>query len=236
MRRSSTPRPWRRPASRANTPNPNGRRNSEGRGRATPPACCAKRPRAWPRARMSSGATGGRRPSARRSCGASIGLATDECLSKGITSFVDAGEGFSTVDALRAMARNNQLRLRLWVMLLELQPGAGRQPGPLPHYRRRRQSPDRARHQALHGRRAGLARRLAAGAVCRPARQPRAQHHRPGRDPQDRRAGHRARVPALRARHRRPRQPRNAEHLRAGVPRTTRTRRTCAGASSTRST
>jgi predicted amidohydrolase YtcJ len=46
-----------------------------------------------------------------------IGLATDECLAKGITSFEDAGEDFSTVDALRAMARNNELRLRLWVML-----------------------------------------------------------------------------------------------------------------------
>jgi predicted amidohydrolase YtcJ len=46
-----------------------------------------------------------------------IDLATDECLSKGITSFSDAGSPLATVDALRSMALNNQLRLRLWVML-----------------------------------------------------------------------------------------------------------------------
>jgi predicted amidohydrolase YtcJ len=46
-----------------------------------------------------------------------IELATDEALSKGITSFEDAGSSMETVDALREMARNHQLRLRLWVML-----------------------------------------------------------------------------------------------------------------------
>jgi predicted amidohydrolase YtcJ len=46
-----------------------------------------------------------------------VELATDEALSKGITSFEDAGSSLETVDALRELARNQQLRLRLWVML-----------------------------------------------------------------------------------------------------------------------
>jgi predicted amidohydrolase YtcJ len=45
------------------------------------------------------------------------GLASDECLSKGITSFVDAGSPLETVDGFRELARKNELRLRLWVML-----------------------------------------------------------------------------------------------------------------------
>ncbi|HKE30008.1 MAG TPA: amidohydrolase [Bryobacteraceae bacterium] len=46
-----------------------------------------------------------------------IDLATDECLSKGITSFEDAGSPLTTVDVLRHMADTGELRLRLWVML-----------------------------------------------------------------------------------------------------------------------
>ena len=46
-----------------------------------------------------------------------VELATDDCLSKGITSFADAGSSFQTVDLLREMARKGELRLRLWVML-----------------------------------------------------------------------------------------------------------------------
>jgi len=46
-----------------------------------------------------------------------IALATDECLSKGITSFEDAGSPPSTVDVFRSMAAKGDLRLRLWVML-----------------------------------------------------------------------------------------------------------------------
>jgi len=46
-----------------------------------------------------------------------ISLATDECLSKGITSFEDAGSPLATVDVFRAMAARGDLRLRLWVML-----------------------------------------------------------------------------------------------------------------------
>ena len=46
-----------------------------------------------------------------------IELATDESLSKGITSFQDAGSPFSTVDALKAMAEKRELRMRIWMML-----------------------------------------------------------------------------------------------------------------------
>ena len=46
-----------------------------------------------------------------------VELATNECLSKGITTFDDAGSPFEVVDLLRSMADRNELRLRLWVML-----------------------------------------------------------------------------------------------------------------------
>jgi predicted amidohydrolase YtcJ len=46
-----------------------------------------------------------------------IDLASDECVSKGITSFEDAGSPFNVVDALRRMADGRELKLRMWVML-----------------------------------------------------------------------------------------------------------------------
>ena len=46
-----------------------------------------------------------------------IDLATNECLSKGITSFEDAGSPMAVVDTLHRMADAHELRLRLWVML-----------------------------------------------------------------------------------------------------------------------
>jgi predicted amidohydrolase YtcJ len=48
-----------------------------------------------------------------------IELASRECLSKGITSFQDAGSSFATVDALRQAAEDGRLGVRLWIMLLE---------------------------------------------------------------------------------------------------------------------
>jgi predicted amidohydrolase YtcJ len=44
-------------------------------------------------------------------------LAIDECLSKGVTTFEDAGSPFATVDALKRMADNHELRMRIWMML-----------------------------------------------------------------------------------------------------------------------
>jgi predicted amidohydrolase YtcJ len=46
-----------------------------------------------------------------------IDLAIDESLSKGITTFEDAGSPFNTVDTLKRMADNHELRMRIWMML-----------------------------------------------------------------------------------------------------------------------
>jgi predicted amidohydrolase YtcJ len=46
-----------------------------------------------------------------------IDLAIDESLTKGITTFEDAGSPFGTVDALKAMADGHELRMRIWMML-----------------------------------------------------------------------------------------------------------------------
>ena len=44
-------------------------------------------------------------------------LAAKEALSKGITSFQDAGTSFETIDFMRAMADEDKLGIRLWVMV-----------------------------------------------------------------------------------------------------------------------
>ena len=44
-------------------------------------------------------------------------LAARECLSKGVTSFQDAGSSFETVDFFRRLADEKKLGVRLWVML-----------------------------------------------------------------------------------------------------------------------
>ena len=46
-----------------------------------------------------------------------VDLAVRECLSKGITTFEDAGSPASTIDMLKARAEKGTLGLRLWVML-----------------------------------------------------------------------------------------------------------------------
>jgi predicted amidohydrolase YtcJ len=48
-----------------------------------------------------------------------VALAVDHALSKGVTSFQDAGSSFATIDVLKTMARENALRMRLWVMINE---------------------------------------------------------------------------------------------------------------------
>ena len=44
-------------------------------------------------------------------------LAAQEVISKGITSFQDAGSGFGTVDMLKEMAEAGEMPVRLWIML-----------------------------------------------------------------------------------------------------------------------
>jgi predicted amidohydrolase YtcJ len=46
-----------------------------------------------------------------------VELATDECLSQGITTFEDAGSPLAVADLFRRMADRGELRLRLWMML-----------------------------------------------------------------------------------------------------------------------
>ena len=46
-----------------------------------------------------------------------VNLAIDESLSKGITTFEDAGSPFTTVDFLKRMADSHELRMRIWMML-----------------------------------------------------------------------------------------------------------------------
>ena len=68
------------------------------------------------RARSSSGLRSSpesRRKKLRRQ----IGLAVEECLSKGVTSFQDAGSSFATIDMYRELAERGELGVRLWVMI-----------------------------------------------------------------------------------------------------------------------
>jgi len=48
-----------------------------------------------------------------------IELAVQECLSKGITSFHDAGASFKTIDLYKALADGGKLGIRLYVMISE---------------------------------------------------------------------------------------------------------------------
>jgi len=48
-----------------------------------------------------------------------VARAEAHALAKGITSFQDAGSSFATIDVLAAMARENALGMRLWVMINE---------------------------------------------------------------------------------------------------------------------
>src|SRR5262249_55453645 len=46
-----------------------------------------------------------------------IPLAQEECPAKGVTSLQDAGSPFATIDALRRLAEQGKLQIRLWVMV-----------------------------------------------------------------------------------------------------------------------
>ncbi len=48
-----------------------------------------------------------------------VDLASQECLSKGVTSFHDAGSSFADIDLFRRLADEDSLPVRLWVMLRE---------------------------------------------------------------------------------------------------------------------
>ena len=146
-----------------------------------------------------------------------IQLASEEAVSKGVTSFQDAGSSFETIDVFKKVAAEGKLGLRLWVMIRDSNERMAQRLAAYSSRRRLRQAPDRPRHQAHARRRARLARRVAARALLGPALEHRAR---------DDTAGHRRRrrpgspwqqrLPALRPRHRRPRQPRDPGPLRGG--------------------
>jgi predicted amidohydrolase YtcJ len=46
-------------------------------------------------------------------------LASQEVLSKGVTSFQDAGSSFATIDLMKQMIDEGKIVLRLWVMVRE---------------------------------------------------------------------------------------------------------------------
>jgi hypothetical protein len=48
-----------------------------------------------------------------------VELASQDCLSKGITTFYDAGQPFKTIDLYKKLADEGNLNLRLWVMIRE---------------------------------------------------------------------------------------------------------------------
>ncbi|MCX6543957.1 MAG: amidohydrolase family protein [Acidobacteria bacterium] len=48
-----------------------------------------------------------------------VQLAAEECLSKGVTTFHDAGEPFSTIDLFKQMAQEGKLGIRIYVMVRE---------------------------------------------------------------------------------------------------------------------
>ena len=46
-----------------------------------------------------------------------INLAVEDCLSKGVTSFQDAGSSFAEINVFRELAERGELGVRLWVMI-----------------------------------------------------------------------------------------------------------------------
>jgi predicted amidohydrolase YtcJ len=48
-----------------------------------------------------------------------LGLAAAEALSKGVTTFHDAGSSFATIDQMKALVDQGQMGVRLWVMVRE---------------------------------------------------------------------------------------------------------------------
>jgi predicted amidohydrolase YtcJ len=46
-----------------------------------------------------------------------VEIVEDECLSKGITTFEDAGSSFETIDRIKKIAEDGRLKVRLWVMV-----------------------------------------------------------------------------------------------------------------------
>ena len=163
-------------------------------------------------------------------------LASQEALSKGITTFEDAGSDALDDRPDEGDGRRGEDRRPTLGDGPAVERDHRAEAGAVQDDRLRQRPPDRPRDQEADRRRAGLARRVAARALLGQARVVRSRDDQGRRDRRDGAARDAERLPAVRARHRRPRQPRDAEHLRARLQGQPRRRRTSAGASSTRST
>ena len=139
----------------------------------------ARRPRARPAARCCSDSTGDadrtdardgatadqasrsrRRRDARAHLRKLLELADQEALSKGITTFVDAGSPLATIDVMKQMVDEGALGVRLWVMIRAAERRHRPEAGAVPHDRLRRRAAHRARNQEADRRRARIARRV----------------------------------------------------------------------------
>ena len=106
-------------------------------------------------------ATRRRRPRRPKPWARALELADEEVVSKGITSFQDAGSSFELVDRVKRLIDEGKMRVRLWMMARS---GSPRALAPT-RDRVRQQPPDGPRHQDHRRRRARIARCLAARAV-----------------------------------------------------------------------
>ena len=162
-------------------------------------------------------------------------LASAEVVSKGVTSFQDAGSSFADVDLMKTMIDEGKIANRLWVML---RVGNQALAANLAKYKTidygggflTVRAIKRSIDGALGSRGAWLLEPYAdkpddTGRNTTPVAE----------IAETAKLALAARLPAVRARDRRPRQPRDAEHLRRGVQGAA-TAGACAGGSSTRST
>ena len=168
-----------------------------------------------------------------------IELASREALSKGLTTVHDAGSPPSTIEVMKRVVDEGKLPLRVWMMLRE-------DAGPA---RRRHAEVPRSSTTATSGSPCARIKRAIDGALgSRGAWMLEPYADLPSTSGMntdslddirhDRGAGDQERLPDGGPRHRRPRQPRDAEHLRGGVQAASREEQQgrCAGGSSTRST
>ena len=144
-------------------------------------------------------------------------LAAKEALSKGITSFQDAGTSFETIDLMKAMADEDKLGIRLWVMV---RAGLEQEAQKLAQYRMVDYANGHLTVRAIKRSIDGALGSAGAWLLEPYADKPDSTglNTTPVEDIRaTARLGHAARLSALRARDRRPRQSRDPEHLRGGV-------------------
>ncbi len=155
-----------------------------------------------------------------------IQLAERECLSKGITTFEDAGSPLATVDLFRKMAEHGELGLRMWVMLRAPESELAAN---LRRYYMIGVGNDHLTVRAIKEYMDGALGSRGAWLLAPYSDLPADAPHPSGINveeaavhPENRRTGHRQRLSALHSRHRGPGQSRGAESVRSGFSRASR--------------